>query len=183
MKRYSTTITTLLLITLIALLGLESTGATQTKRRQRTKPKPTPTPTPVVDMRAEATMVADQLKNTARFLYIYGKIADGLEITEKDINNPKTNAAVKAKLTAKNTDIKNSLVSNINDLKIGLDAIARKFQANPKLTVQYLKLSIAIEAVTNAQQYASAGRFDDSGKALIAVVEKLTDTIMSMRMP
>ena len=114
-------------------------------------------------MRAEANMVADQLKNATKFLYIYGKIANGLEINENDI--------------------KNMLVSNINDLKIGLEAIARKFQANPKLTVQYLKLSIAIEAVTNAQQQASAGRYDDSGKALIAVIEKLTDTIMSMRMP
>ena len=134
-------------------------------------------------MRAEANMVADQLKNATKFLYIYGKIANGLEINENDIKSKETSAAVKAKLTAKNNDIKNMLVSNINDLRIGLDAIARKFQTNPKLTVQYLKLTIAIEAVTNAQQQASAGRYDDSGKALIAVIEKLTDTIMSMRMP
>ncbi|MCI0660287.1 MAG: hypothetical protein L0220_04365 [Acidobacteria bacterium] len=184
MKRYSTTIATFLLIILIALIGFESPGVTQTKRRQRPKAKtPTPTPTPVIDMRAEANQVADQIKNVTRFIYIYGKITNGLEIAEGDVKNPQTTTAVKAKIVAKNTEIKNALVTNINDLKIGLDAIARKFQPNPKLTVQYLKISYAIEETIRAQQLANAGKYDDAGKALITTVERLTDTITSMRMP
>jgi len=183
LKRYSTTITTFLIIILIALLGLESQGVTQTKRHTRPKGKtPTPTPIPVIDMRTEANQVADQIKNVTRFLYIYGKIANGLEIAEGDIKNPQTTAAVKAKIVAKNTEIKDALVTNINNLKIGLDALARKFQPNPKLTVQYLKLSYAVEEASRAQQLAMAGRYDETGKSLIALVEKLTDTITSMRM-
>jgi hypothetical protein len=183
LKRYSTTIITFLLIILIALIGLESTGITQTKRRSRPRAKtPTPTPTPVIDMRPEANQVADQIKNTTRFIYIYAKIANGLEIAEIDMKNPQTSAAAKAKILAKNTQTKDQLVSNINNLRIGLDALARKFQPNPKLTVQYLKLSYAVEETTRAQQQAMAGKWDEAGKTLVNVVERLTDTVTSMRL-
>jgi hypothetical protein len=183
LKRYSTTITTFLLIILIALIGFESPGASQTKRRQRPKAKtPTPTPTPV-DMRPEANQVADLIKNTSRFLYIYGKIANGLEIAETDMKNPQNPASVKAKIVAKNNEIKDALIVNINNLKIGVDALARKFQTNPKMTVQYLKISIAVEAVTSAHQLATAGKYEEAGKALVAVVDRLTDTVISMRLP
>jgi hypothetical protein len=60
--------------------------------------------------------------------------------------------------------------------------LTNNFQANPRLQVQYLKLAYATEAALNAERLAATGRYNDAGKFLITVVERLTDTIISMRL-
>jgi hypothetical protein len=50
------------------------------------------------------------------------------------------------------------------------------------LQVQSLKISNATEAAANAQRLAAAGRYDEAGKMLVTVVDRLTDTLISMRL-
>ncbi|MEP7271591.1 MAG: hypothetical protein ABI882_08795, partial [Acidobacteriota bacterium] len=114
---------------------------------------PTPIPTNMVEA---ATKVADQLKLVSRFLFVYGKVANGLEIAEDQVKRGDTTPA----LAARNQQIKQSLVSNINGLKAGIDKVALEFKNNDRLQVQYLKLTGGSDAVADAEQFALAGKYD-----------------------
>ncbi|HKE03452.1 MAG TPA: hypothetical protein VKE91_05310, partial [Blastocatellia bacterium] len=74
------------------------------------------------------------------------------------------------------------LILRISDLRAGLENLAKSFQSNQRLQVQYLKLTYATNAVLNAQRLAVAGQYDEAGKSLVTVVERLTDTMVSMRL-
>jgi hypothetical protein len=153
----------------------------QPKRRQKkssriARPSPTPTPTP--DMRVEASLVATQIKNVSNFIYIYGKIVSSLEYADEQAKNNLSSPEIQAK----NKQSRDALIGRIRDLKAGVDDMANNFRANPRLQVQYLKLSYASEAVLKAERLAVAGRYNEAGLSLIVVVERLTDTIVSMRL-
>lgn len=175
MKRYSTVI---LLITLVAvclfpLASIAQKKSTGTKRRPAAKPAPTPTP----DLKVQAGQVAEQIKNVSKFIYIYGKIVNGLQIAEDQARENKMSSAV----AAKNRESREALVTNIRNLRTGVETLAHSFQNNSRLQVQYLKISFAVDAVSDAEKLAAAGRYDDAGKSLVTAIERLTDTVMAMR--
>ena len=149
----------------------------QHQKRPARGAKPTPTPTP--DMRAEASEVATQIKNVSNFIYIYGKVVNGLEVADEQAKSNQASPETQAKIK----ESKDKLIAKIRDVRIGLEDLANGFQANPRLQVQFLKVSYATEAVVNAERLAAAGRYNDAGKFLVTVVERLTDTIISMRLP
>ena len=74
-----------------------------------------------------------------------------------------------------------AIVANIADLAAGLDKVAARMQANPRLQVQYLKVSYAAEPLTNARQLAAAGQLNEAGKALVLAVERLADAMLALR--
>src|SRR5262245_53160247 len=147
----------------------------QQKKRPTRGLKPTPTPTP--DMRAEASEVVTQIKNVSNFIYIYGKVVSGLELADEQAKSNQASPETQAKIK----ESKDKLIAKIRDVRIGLENLANKYQANPRFQVQYLKLSYATEAAIKAERLAAAGRYNDAGKFLVAVVERLADTIVSMR--
>jgi hypothetical protein len=144
------------------------------KRPAAAKPKPTPAP----DMRAEAAQVAAQIKNVSNFIYIYGKVVNGLEIDEDQVKRQETSPEIQAR----NKKSKDLLIARIRDVRAGLENLANGFQANPRLQVQLLKLNYATGASLDAERYAATGQYEEAGKSLVAVVERLTDTIISMRL-
>jgi len=150
--------------------------------QQRKKPvargaKPTPTPTP--DMRPEAAQVATQIKNISNFIYIYGKIVNTIQVVDDQAKVDQTSP----KAQALNKESKDALVVNISKLRAGLENLSNNFKANPRLQVQYLKLNFAADAVLNAERLAAAGQYEAAGKTLVTAIERLTDTIISMRLP
>ena len=150
--------------------------------QQRKKPvargaKPTPTPTP--DMRPEAAQVATQIKNISNFIYIYGKIVNTIQVVDDQAKGDQTSP----KAQALNKESKDALVVNISKLRAGLENLSNNFKANPRLQVQYLKLNFAADAVLNAERLAAAGQYEAAGKTLVTAIERLTDTIISMRLP
>lgn len=172
MKRISVFVLAVLIM--FAFVG-QTDSLAQKRRPTR---RATPAPTPVPDMRSEATQVAAQIKTVSSFIYVFGKIVNGLEVAEDQAKRSEVSPAVQSQ-TKKSKD---ALVVNINGLRAGLENLAKNFQANPRLQVQYLKLSYATEAVANAERLAAAGRYDEAGKSLVTVIERLTDTIVSMRL-
>lgn len=176
MKRFIT-----LLLSLSLLGPLSSASLAQTKKRtqRRRAPAAEPAPKPtVIDMRPEALAVAEQLKNVSKFIFIYGKIVNGLEVAEEQTKRGQMTPAA----AAKNKQTREALIASISSLRTGIEGVSKTLQANSRMQVQYLKLSYASEATASAEQLAIAGRFDDAGKALVTAVERLTDTILSMRL-
>ena len=172
-------------VIVLAALGAASQSHSFAQQKQQPKQqqkrpargaKPTPTPTP--DMRAEAAQVATQIKNVSNFIYIYGKVVNGLEVADEQAKSNLTSPEIQTR----NKASKDALIDSIKKLRAGLESLADNFRANPRLQVQYLKLSYATEAALNAERLAAGGRYNDAGKFLVTVVERLTDTIISMRL-
>jgi hypothetical protein len=147
----------------------------QKKTRNRAAPVVKPTPTP--DIRIEAGLVAEQIKNFSKFIYIYGKVVNGFEVADDQARTGKMTPDA----AAKNRESKEALVANIRNLKTGVENLTQSFRSNSRLQVQALKLSFAIDAARSAEQLASAGRYDEAGKSLVTVIERLTDTVLAMR--
>jgi hypothetical protein len=175
--------TIMVLITIGAASQARSLARQQKQQPKQHQKRPTrgakPTPTPTPDMRAEASEVATQIKNVSNFIYIYGKVVNGLEVADEQAKSNQASPETQAKIK----ESKDKLIAKIRDVRIGLEDLANGFQANPRLQVQFLKVSYATEAVVNAERLAAAGRYNDAGKFLVTVVERLTDTIISMRLP
>lgn len=129
-------------------------------------------------MRAEASQVATQIKNVTNFIYVYGKIVNSLEVADEQVKNKQTSPEIQAL----NQKSKDALILRIRDLRAGLDNLAKSFKANQRLQVQYLKLNYATDAALNAERLATAGRYEEAGKTLVQVIERLTDTVISMRL-
>lgn len=175
MRRYSTvalilTLAVVCALPLVSIAQKKSTGA-----RKRPVGKPTPTPTP--DLKVEAGQVAEQIKNVSKFIYVYGKIVNGLEISQEQEKQNKVSPAA----AAKNRENKDALVTSVRNLRVGVENLTRNFQSNPRLQVQYLKVSFAVDAASDAEKLAAAGRYDEAGKSLIILVERLTDTMIALR--
>jgi hypothetical protein len=176
LKRYAT----LLVILLLTLVFALSASSNAQKRRSSRRPaKPTPTPTPVVDMRPEATQVATQITNVTRFLYIYGKVQNSLEIADEQAKRGQTDP----KIAAENKKSKDLLVVNISGLRMGINSLLKGWEANSRLQVQSLRLVKAADAVAVAEQNAAAGRYREAADALVIAVDRMTETMISMKLP
>ncbi|HEY8459217.1 MAG TPA: hypothetical protein VIM99_02495 [Blastocatellia bacterium] len=178
MKRISI-FTAIILVTLGAASQAPSFAQKQRGKKpaSATKSKPTPTPTP--DMRSEAAQVAAQIKNVSNFIYVYGKVVNSLQIAEEQMKNDQ----VSPEAQARNQENKDKLITSMNKLRSGLENLASGFEGNQRMQVQYLKLAYATEASFDAERLAAAGRYEEAGRSLVAVVERLTDAIISMRLP
>jgi hypothetical protein len=175
LKRYSTIALLIVLAALCAfpLASIAQKKSTGAKGRRVVKPTPTPTP----DTKVEAGQVAEQIKSFSKFVYVYGKVVNGLAVAEDQAKQGKMSPAA----DAQNQKSRDVLVQNIRNLKVGLEGVARNFQNNPRLQIQYLKISFAVDAAGDAEKLATAGRYDEAGKSLVTVIERLTDTVMAMR--
>src|SRR5262249_61883591 len=84
---------------------------------------------------------------------------NSLEVADEQVKNKQTSPEIQAK----NQKSKDALILRMSDLRAGLENVAKSFQANPRMQVQYLKLTYATDAVLNAQRLAVAGKYDESG--------------------
>jgi hypothetical protein len=166
-----------LILSMAVALLFSSLAAAQQKRTSTARKKTTPTKPATPDLRAEASQVAEQLKVLTRFIYVYGKTADGLERAEQDA----AQGATSPELQAKNTQRRSSLVASFGNLREGVDRLAQRFHDNQYLQIQYLKVLSASEAITAAQQLASRGKFDEAGRTLVAAAERLADAAVATR--
>ncbi|MBS1787938.1 MAG: hypothetical protein JST85_09465 [Acidobacteria bacterium] len=171
MKRYSTT---LLILLFVVTCAFPLVSLAQRKGR---KPAPVVKPTPTPDLRVEAGQVADQIKNFSKFIYIYGKVVNGFELADDQARSGSMTPAA----AAKNRESKEALLANVRNLKVGVENLTQSFRNNPRLQVYALKLSFAVDAARDAERLATGGRYDDAGKSLVTVIERLTDTVLSMR--
>jgi hypothetical protein len=175
--------TLLLLVAALALFvappALAQKGKKVAKPTKGIKPRiesAEPAPPPV-NMAAEAALVAEQIKTITRFTFVFGKVMNSLEVAAEEEKKGRASAAV-IEQTRKGRE---TIVANIADLAAGLDKVTARLQANPRLQVQYLKVSYAAEPLANARQFAAAGQLNDAGKALVLAVERLADAMLALR--
>jgi len=169
---------TKLVVMAMILLMVTWTEAIGQKRRTTTRKKATPAAPVVADMRPEANLVSEQITTFTKFLYVYGKIVYGLEFADEQAKRGQSTPEV----AAQNRKSREALIANIGGLRTGLEKVVQELKANPRMQVQYLKLSYASEATSNAERLAAANRYDEAGQALVLAIQRMSETIISMRL-
>jgi hypothetical protein len=171
---------------LICILCLTFIAAAQKRKPAPRKPKPKPAATKpattaatevnAAEIKAGAEKVGIQIKNVTRFIYLLGSIAQGIEAVENDIKARKaSNATVEL-----NTKNKQSLITTLRNLRAGLAALETEFRASPALRTYLIHLQGITDVSGAAEDQAAAGQFVQSGKTLLQVVERLSDTLVAM---
>ena len=109
-------------------------------------------------------------KDLTRFLYLYGRLSKDLELTAAQAES--SDAARRAK---------EGLIENVRAMRDRLDQLESHFRFEQRLATQYQTLRGVSASADQAVQQVSANRFDQAGRTLLAVAEKLTDVLLEMQ--
>ena len=157
------------------LLGIFS-STTLAQKAKPTPKKPTATPvaaTSMLELKDGADKVAVQIMNVTKFLYLLGSIAKGIEDVDRD---PKANANALA-LNATN---KKAFTQTIRNLQAGMAVLEVEFKTKPSLKKYLLNIQGVTELVGESQDLAVAGKYTESGRPLVSVVERLASTLVAL---
>ena len=166
-------------VTLAFIFALNLTAEAQ-KRRTKLKKKRTTTTktinTNALEIRTNAEKVSTQIKNVTKFIYVLGGIARGIE----DIDAVARTGKASREVVRKNNGFKQDVIVSIRNLRAGLAALEVEFKTKPALRNYLFNIQGITDLSGQAEDLALAGRFTDSGKSLLLVVEKLSDTLAAM---
>ncbi len=163
----------LLALTLIVF----TTAATAQRKKTPAKPKVVPAANvSVFEIRDGADKVAVQIKNVTKFLYTLGGIAIRIEDLDAEA---KTRTLSRASLDL-NSENKQNVMQAIRNLRAGIAALEVEFRTKPALTKFLVQIQGITDLTAQTEYLASAGKFSESGKPLLLLVEKLSDTLAAM---
>jgi len=169
-----------MIIGLLCVALLPATKISQTKKRGSTK-RPRSTTSSAQKsaeaVREGATELANQIKNLTKFIYLLGGVAKGLEQADVAIRRREASPAI----IESTEESKAKVRSTIRDVRAGLDKLETDFRANPALIPYYYKLAGVADGAAKAEQLAAANQFDQSGRTLLGVVNRLTDVLLDMK--
>jgi len=119
---------------------------------------------------AQRLELAGLSKDLTRFLYLYGRLSKDLELTAAQTGS--ADAAGQAKA---------GLIENVRAMRDRLDQLEARFRFEQGLAAQYQTLRGVSATADQAAQQVSANRFDQAGRTLLSISEKLTDVLSDMQ--
>ncbi|MCA1615087.1 MAG: hypothetical protein LC795_18340 [Acidobacteria bacterium] len=154
-----------------------ATPASAQTRTRRSTPQRRRAPAPAASSRLDQTRfnaqrleLAGLSKDLTRFLYVYGRLSKDLELTGAQTGSADATAQAKA-----------GVIRNIGVMRDRLDQLEGRFRFEAGLATQYQTLRGVSARADEAAQQAAANRFDQAGRTLLAVSEKLTDVLLEMQ--
>jgi len=174
--------TTLLTLPLLALLLLSpSTAFSQTRNRSTSRQKPTSTAAAtqrLAQVRTQgATRVADQIKFLTKFIYLLGGVSSGIAAVDEAARRNEASPTVVQQNQQSKTQVRNS----IQGFRETLDKLEIDFRTTPELQPYYIKLAGVASGAATAEDLAAKNQFDAAGRALLNVINRLTDVLLLMR--
>lgn len=174
-----------IITTTIGLLLLPAPLLAQNRQRRTSSGKSTSRTSRATDtaqrgaeeQRAGATRVADQIKVLTRFLYLLGGVAKGIEAADVAARAGEATPAQVQQTERSKETVKNSL----RNVREGLDQLEIDFRTRPELQRFYTRLAGVAAGAANAEDQAAANQFDQAGRSLLNVVNRLTDVLLEMR--
>jgi hypothetical protein len=172
-----------LFISTICLLLLPVQSLAQGRQRTTTKRSTQRSSRPDtsqkgMDARIEgANHVAAQIKTLTRFLYLLGGVSRGIEAADDAARRNEASPAVMEKTERSKATVKTSL----ENVREGLDKLEIEFRTTSELQRYYIKLAGVAAGAANAEDQAGTGHYDQAGRSLIDVVNRLTDVLLEMR--
>ncbi|MEZ5306031.1 MAG: hypothetical protein R2684_02680 [Pyrinomonadaceae bacterium] len=132
--------------------------------------------TNAADLKKGATDVSIQIKNISKFAFVLGGVATGIENIDKEVQAGRATSEIKAK----NEEFKSNVRASFQGIRAALVKLEVDFRTKPALK-KYLPQIEGIGAQgMRSEDFAFAGRFNDGGKELLLVIEKLADTLQTM---
>lgn len=128
------------------------------------------------EIKSSAEKVSTQIKNVTKFVYVLGGIAKSIEEIDRDA---KTKKLSQGALNLNDTN-KKLVLQSLRNVTAGLAALESEFRAKPALRNYNFQIQGISDMSMQAENLASGGQFTDSGKMLLAIVEKLSDTLVNL---
>jgi len=161
----------------LSLTAFAQTRSRTTRRSPSKTAKTAPAPAASAVKTEGASKIADQVKNLTRFLYVLGGVAKGIEEIDAAA---RSNQASPAALQ-KNEQNKAVVKSSLENVRVGLDQLEIYFRSTPELQGYYVKLVGSASGAADAEAQAAGGHFDQAGRTLLGVVNRLTDVLVLIR--
>jgi len=165
---------------LVSVMLLPGTSFAQTRKRTNSKAPGTGSTTAqkAAEVQREgATRVAQQIKNVTQFIYVLGGIAKGLEGVDDAAKRNEASPAI----LEQNRKYKQQVRTAIQNLREGLDQLEIDFRKTPELQRYYISLAGVAQGASTAEEQAAENKFDQAGRSLLSVVNRLTDVLLGMR--
>jgi hypothetical protein len=169
----------LFIIALLCVVSLPTAAFSQTKKGSSKRARPAAPAAPKAsDVEREgATQIANQIKNLTKFIYLLGGIAKGLEQSDAAIRRKEASPALIESTEASKAKVR----ATFQDVRVGLDKLEIDFRSSPILQGYYYKLAGVADGAAKAEQMAAAGQFDQGGRMLLNVINRLTDVLLDMK--
>ncbi len=129
-----------------------------------------------VELRQGAEKVSTQLINAAKFIYVLGGVAREIEQIDQKAKKGELSRA----MIDKNEEFKQKVIQSIRDLRVGLASLEAEFRSNQNLGLYATSLLGITEDCNLAEEQAISGNFVQSGRTLLTVIEKLTNTLVTL---
>jgi hypothetical protein len=121
--------------------------------------------------------VAEQIKVLTRFLYLLGGVAKGIESADAAERAGEATPTQIEQTRRSKATVKESL----RNVREGLDNLEIDFRTKPELLRYYTKLAGVASGAAAAEDQAASNQFDQAGRSLLGVVNRLTDVLLEMR--
>ena len=169
--------TTIGLLLLPAPILAQNRQRTTTRRSTPRTSRTAAADTAATELKAGAARVADQIKVLTRFLYLLGGVAKGIEAADVAARAGEASPTQVQQTERSKATVKNSL----QNVREGLDQLEIDFRTKPELQRFYTRLAGVAAGAATAEDQAAANQFDQAGRSLLAVVNRLTDVLLEMR--
>lgn len=165
-----------IVVVCFCLLSFAASANAQRRKPSVKRARTPPVAANAADIRTGAEKVATQIKNVSKFVYVLGGVARVIEDLDRDIDAGKASRNA-ADLNQKN---KQSVVTTLKNLRAGLAALEIEFRTNPALKNYLFQIQGITDLSGVAEDQAAAGQMTESGKTLLSVIEKLSDTLAAL---
>lgn len=172
----------ILMIVLACLIALSASNALgQTRKRttsgRRSRAASTKNTNETASAGAVATRVAEQIKSIGRFLYLYGPISKDLAAYEAAAQNNQQAAGASDTMQRN----KQKLREAFHNYRVQMDELETTFSSSSELRPFYTKLLGVAASAAQAEDAVAASRYDQAGRSLLDIMNRLTDVLVDMQ--
>lgn len=131
--------------------------------------------------RTAATRVAEQIKSLGKFLYLYGPVSKELAASETGAGSGGAGGQTPPAATETMQRNRAKLREVFEDYRRQMDELETLFSGNQELRKYYTRLLGVAASAAQAETSVASGRYDEGGRALLDVMNRLTDVLLEMR--
>ena len=127
---------------------------------------------------AAAARLAEQIKSLGKFLYLYGPIS-------KELSNSDSAGSGRSNPSSSETEMMQQNRAKLRDVfrnyRVQMDELEATFSGSTQLRQYYPRLLGVAASASRGEEFVAAGRYDEAGRSLLDVMNRLTDVLLTMR--
>jgi hypothetical protein len=167
-----------LIVTCLLVSLIPAASQTRQRAKQQSRASTSFAQKKQAEIRVGREQIAAQIKVLNQFIYLFGSISKGIETAEQlNRDREQSSAAMSSDRIADN---KVRLKGSIRNVRTGLAQLESSFRLNPVLQNYYSNVAGVAGLAQTAEAQAATGSFDQAGRSLIAVTNKLVDALLAL---